>query len=293
MVKRQNPFSLYDFLGYFIPGAITLYLLIFAFFHSSKMKVDNKATLLEALQETIQFFSNDIYIPFIILAYILGHFLSFVSSITIEKFSIWLHGYPSKYLIKVKPYGYFHTKEHNKRRIIGRLTVALILFPIVYFEIIIGICLNLKQLYIKSTNELSIKIIKKGVARLYEGVTEIQITDTNAWFQEQSFFRLCYHYALENSANHTSKMQNYVALFGFTRTIAFVFTCFFWLIMWHMINGRLGITLSFSLPIISGVISYIFYIAFNKFYRRFSLETFMAMVVLVADNKRLAVRDNE
>ena len=37
--------------------------------------------------------------------------------------------------------------------------------------------------------------------------------DQNQWFQEQEFFRFCYHFALENALNHTPKMQNYVALF--------------------------------------------------------------------------------
>ena len=91
---KQNPFSLYDFLGYFTPGAILLYGCILTLGHTQPDgSVINYVNQYQGLDKT-QF-----YTLFILIAYISGHFLNFLSSITIECYSNWAFGYPSKYLL--------------------------------------------------------------------------------------------------------------------------------------------------------------------------------------------------
>ena len=83
---KKNPFSLFDFLGYVFPGAFAL-LIVY---------------LISECQGVSSFWKEIQDIPFkwedtillTLLSYILGHFLAYVSSLTVEKFSIWLYGYP-------------------------------------------------------------------------------------------------------------------------------------------------------------------------------------------------------
>ncbi len=281
MQSRQNPFSLYDFLGYFIPGAITLYLLIFAYFHSESQCFNR-----ESLENAINFFEKDIYIPFIIISYILGHLLSFVSSITIEKYANWMSGYPSKYLLGQPSECIFKPKLATIRRLIARIFVCLLIFPVFFFDVILGYVMNLRDLYIKEVSDVSKQTIKEAIFALYNLPEEI---DREQWLNENSFFRYCYHFALENSKTHGPKFQNYVALFGFTRTVTLIFVLFFWIFVWHAMEGRFSMEVSVWLIVSSGITAYIFYIAFNKFYRRFSLETLMALSAVLNSDGRVSL----
>lgn len=280
MLTRQNPFSFYDFLGYFIPGAITFYVIIFAYFHSNTHDFG-----MSTVSKTILLFDKNFYLPFIIASYILGHLLSFVSSITIEKYANWSFGYPSKYLLEIAPDGFFKPKSAKVRRIFGRIVVALTIFPVVFFDILLGLLMNLRELYIKPAGKASVSVMKNSIAKIFSNVINQEIPFPDSWFEKESFFRFCYHYALENAPNHNQKMQNYVALFGFTRTLTFIFVLFFWLFAWHTIEGRMCPKLAYFLILFSGSVGYIFFIAFNKFYRRYCLEALMAASTAVYSNK--------
>jgi hypothetical protein len=271
MLNRQNPFSFYDFLGYFIPGAVVLYAIFFAIIHAK-----SHAFGMQVVNETITLFKKDFYLPFIIASYIIGHLFSFVSSVTIEKWANWLFGYPSKYLIGVEPNGFFNPESARIRRIIGRLIVSIIILPVTFFEIILGKLMNLRELYIREASDITISVIKNSINLVFVKTLGNMVKIDEQWYEDQGFFRYCYHYALENAPNHNPKMQNYVALFGFTRTVTLIFILFFWLFVWHVIEGRFCWSSACFLLASTGFIAYIFFIAFNKFYRRYSLEVLMA-----------------
>ena len=76
----------------------------------------------------------EIYVPFILVAYASGHVLSFLSSIFVEKYSIWSVGYPSKYLLGIKNKRYLDFKNSNWRDIAIRLIVAIALAPIAFLD---------------------------------------------------------------------------------------------------------------------------------------------------------------
>ncbi len=253
MPKRLSPFSFYDFLGYFIPGAITLYFVIFACFHSS-----NHQSIILAASETLTLFKKDFYIPFILISYILGHMLSFLSSVTIEKYANWAYGYPSKYLLGIDPDGYFNPPINKKRRIAGRILIAALILPVTFMDIIFGYIFDWRGLYVKSAGDLSIKIIKESITKIYRDINDIEGLGHSRFFKEQSFFRFCYHYALENAENHNVKMQNYVALFGFTMTLTIIFVLFFWLFLIHYFVGNIDNKLATILLAINGNVSFIF-----------------------------------
>ena len=97
---KQNPFSLYDFLGYFIPGALVLYL-IMIIEHLKKVNSFDITDIFECVSNP----SVNQALLFIILSYVAGHFLSYISSITIEQYANWKYDYPSKYLLGLSEVG--------------------------------------------------------------------------------------------------------------------------------------------------------------------------------------------
>ena len=77
-------------------------------------------------------------------------------------------------------------------------------------------------------------------------------------------------------------MDNYVALYGFLRSLTLIFTLFFDCLLIKgilSVNWRMPIDWEMIIFItICGLIAYTFYLGFIKFYRRFTLESFMALI---------------
>lgn len=110
------------------------------------------------------------------------------------------------------------------------------------------------------------------------------------------YFHHIYHYCVENSPNHLSKIQNYVALYGLMRNTAYVCAIAAW---GTLINsGYFLITaiaqrdtpsfsiVKFIILFTSIAIFSIFYLGFSKFYKRYSTEVIMAFSVSYEYEKR-------
>ncbi len=106
--------------------------------------------------------------------------------------------------------------------------------------------------------------------------------------EERGFFDYVYHYAIKNSEVHFPKLQNYVALFGFIRTICLIFILYTWVLFLPFslslikylfsVNNEFPIY-AMAILIIFSILSYVSYLGFMKFYRLFSLEALMAVSV--------------
>jgi hypothetical protein len=270
MELKQNPFSLYDFLGYFTPGALLLYLA--AYFSKT---IWPQAPTFHDLAAQAGFDNAEAYVPFVLFAYAIGHLLSFISSVTIERFSVWAMGYPSKYLLDVSHAGYFYSEKHPALRAIIRSAVFVLLLPISLMDLLLGRLCGMRDLYAKPLDNLLIQIIREKTYNLIRVVGGIKDPTELGKAHDTDFFRFAYHYAVENAPHHLPKMQNYVALFGFLRNISIVAVIAFWLTAYAVKDGM--ITWFVLLPITA--ISYLFFMAFVKFYRRFCLEALMATAV--------------
>jgi hypothetical protein len=271
---KQNPFSLYDFLGYFIPGAtgIYLYLLIIQLFASSQIDFYSVINVLNLE-------SAGYYLPFIIGSYILGHILSFISSISIEKYSIWRYCYPSKFLLKI-PHDGFWGKKKLKRQKVWRVIIVVLIYPVFIFDIFFGYFLKVKDVYTKQLDDFLITIIRDKKKALINRLGYKDISEFGD-IKDIDFFRIIQHYTYEHSKTHQNKMYNYVALYGFHRTLCFLTIVLHWVILLHgfLFNDILGLR-SIILLLAKGTVSYIFFMGFMKFYRRYTLEGFMTLVAL-------------
>lgn len=273
MEKKPNPFSIYDFLGYLIPGTVFLYGFLLVLRH-----VYAETISISSIANQLKFEKEEILVIFILLAYIAGHVLSFLSSITVERFSIWAHGYPSKYLLRVKRESYW--PRGDKTRCVIRLLVGILLFPIFVLDWLLGKKCGLRNLYAKPLDSLLIDVLRNKIEDLIACHAGIRVEKTRHGEANQlDFFRYAYHYAVENAPNHLPKMQNYVALYGFLRTLTLIAVVIFWELFSHMLIGNLPLGTSLSWIFLAAILSYVLFMAFVKFYRRFSLEALMAMAV--------------
>lgn len=274
MDLKPNPFSLYDFLGYFTPGAILIYSVLLGVGYA-----DPESTAVGKLSEYFTFDKPEIYIPFIIVSYTLGHLLSFISSSTIERYSVWAIGYPSKYLLGIKHDGYFAVKEHRFVRGVLRGLTAILLLPVSFPDFIFGYFLSFRKVYAKQLDPLLIALLRAKTESLINRKAELLNPGDFGEASDQDYFRYVYHYALENAPHHGPKMQNYVALYGFLRTITLLTIVLAWIELWYIYSSP-SVTSSLWLAAIGiSLTSYVFYLSFVKYYRRFSLEALMAMSV--------------
>ncbi|EOX1788501.1 hypothetical protein ACPD1E_003527 [Vibrio cholerae] len=290
---NQNPFSFYDFLGYLIPGGVFTCVITFMFL-PDLWGVIGELSL--ALNGSI-FAGSSILVSFIIVFYIVGHLVSLLSSSFVEKYLTETYGWPSQYLfIETKTDSSKSAKSYyldlkNKvvtgetkwvcasQCVLRKIIIAIILTPLIAVERlfmyrVLGIRPNQlpEPLNSRLLIQLELFFDKSKIDLPYEIGSKRAI--------EGDLFRFIYHYAQENSDNHVPKMANYVALYGFSRNICFVFVMLFWASLFQTeIENR-----DYSLSFIFLIASSIFFYGFEKFYHRFTLEAMMACV---------SIRDNE
>ncbi len=196
----------------------------------------------------------------------------------IEKFSEYSNGYPSVFIFNNCNIKYFKSK--TKKGNIGRFVLALLIFPISILWFLIS-----KVFQIKIFNQakslpspLRDEVFKKCVKVLKEkiGVDVKHLTVDKGL--DGDYLRLLYHYVYENSERHASKLQNYVALYGFTRNVSFIFIILFWVQIFSLNIDKIQVSL---IPIVLFcILAYLFYLGFIKFYRRYSLEAIMATSII-------------
>lgn len=300
MQINDKPFSIYDFLGYLIPGIFGFYAFVFLYNYAKDGSL------------SISIFANPDFseekIISVILFYILGHILSFFSSMSVEKYSVWTLGYPSEYLfIKNSEKGFYKNScsydEAHKygsifrsiARVLIRTIVFIILLPIGIGDLISRKVFRLHDIYARAFDKNLLEIIETNNKKIIESFYEKKETDTTG-----DTFRLIYHYAIEHSSNHINKMQNYVALYGFTRTLCFIGCLLFW--EWFILNNNnfitiqrcmssgIYISMNFKNCLVLFVIfflTFFLYWDFNKFYRKFSMEAYLGAVVSYNKNKEI------
>lgn len=285
---EKNPFSLYDFLGYLVPGAIAVFgayfLLNLCPFNLCDGVMLNPLDIKNVIKKIPSLaaleFSWVMWLVFILFSYLIGHFIAYISSLTVEKFSNWVYGYPSDFLLNEldpfyfwKPNGVFI----KSNALIWRLLISFFLLPIVAFNLVFAKLMNAKSFFVKTLDPFLIKAIQKKLGLLF---FELDIDDVYDE-EESDLHRIVDHYVYEKQIGHRSKLDNYVALYGFLRSITLIFNVFFWYVLYYTLFISLG-----ELTILDAVISlfflggfiFIFFMAFMKFYRRYTLEGFMCLI---------------
>lgn len=292
MQINDKPFSIYDFIGYLIPGIFGIYSAVFIFKY-----ILYGSLSISIFPESEQDYNEEKIIS-IILFYIVGHLLSFFSSMSVEKYSVWTLGYPSEYLFNKRTKKGFYKECFSYEdiiskgaflrlicRLIIRSIVWLLLLPVAIGDFLARKIFRLHDLYARPFEDSLLVIVEKKCKKIIKKDFKNKKVDTTG-----DTFRIIYHYSIEKSINHINKMQNYVALYGFTRTLSFIGCIMFWecimLILYKYIMIKDILMFSYLFFIRYGFILFlIFFITFflywdfNKFYRKFSMEAYLGAVV--------------
>src|SRR5690606_31385417 len=103
---------------------------------------------------------------YIIISYCLGHFLSFFSTLTIEKYTEIVYDYPSRLLLNNKIF----VPNHNKSLFINkwRVILFLLIWPLILIDWIMVKYLKYNHSYLKIIEQPYKKLIKKKVNEVFK-----------------------------------------------------------------------------------------------------------------------------
>jgi len=278
MNLNQNPFSFYDFLGYLVPGVVLL--TSFSIWAICEIQVP--------LQHISSYNTLAWIIPitFAITSYVLGFSLSIVSSLIIEHYLILRKNYPSKYRFKKEKCKslFYKSKKLSCRDFI---CIVLVL-PIFLFDIILGKLLGLEKTYYKSFSKQEAAFVGPIILTILGKVGLVLKTDLAD--TEFNWHQYIYHYIYENETKHAPKIQNYVALYGFSRTCSMVFLLLAWVTPIAFLQEWVHFSLKECIwhVVLFSSLAYCFFFGFVKFYRRYTDEILMAAVALEAKHQHRA-----
>lgn len=293
---EKNPFSLYDFLGHFIPGSLFL-IIFFTMFQGynendfgnfSTLKFYDISTYTHLLKGISNFNIGFVSISFILSAYISGNVISYISSQTIEKILTRMFGYPSKWLLGGTNNtniwkNYFNiNKDVCIRAKIGPIILLVINLVLTFpLCLLISICEVFFKITRYITNPLDDEVI--SAIKHKEELLAKKVLISN-YSQINDFHRVIMHYVYMNLDKSDIKTDNYIALYGFFRSITLILCLYFDFLV---IMGIKSISYPYNTFIdfqsiifitIVGILSFITFMAFVKFYRRFTLENYMMLL---------------
>lgn len=270
---KQNPFSLYDFLGYFIPGGLMIYLILFIEYLEN---LDSKFEIKNFVADSSDF-QFDKFLFFVIASYAIGHLLNFISSITIERYANWKYNYPSKYLLGFDIRGFWNAE--TKLGLLWRALLITLILPVTLLDLVLGEALGFKNFYTRRLDNFLIALIKYKGQKLINKLANGKLEEFhNVKVRDYDFNRIISHYTFEHTKSHQFRMVNYVILYGFLRTLTLISIVSFWYVLVKDFKNITETSVYVPLILIA-TISYIFFMAFMKFYRRYTLEGLMLIAI--------------
>jgi hypothetical protein len=281
MKLSSNPFSLYDFLGYFLTGFLCLYLLKAGFDNSIFDFFDLKRCFIIFHKSKP---SEMDYIFIIIVSYLTGHLISFLSSISVERYNIHLYGYPSKYLLDLKPsepsLKNYLSEVGTWRHGIMRIVIFILLLPIISLDAITNRVFKLRTFFTRPYSKELISLITKKIEKIYNEVIFEKKDHDGEKYDLSEFFSPIYHFIMQDSEKHYIRTQNFVALYGLMRNLTLLFVGISWLTIFSAIYNweYKHLPIAFS----SIIVSFVFFLAYLKFFRKFTEEVLLGAFSLKA-----------
>lgn len=288
---EKNPFSIYDFLGYLFPGIVA----IFVAFIVRQSWIDEQCNLFKCLhvwnllgliRKEINLNWLEASVAVVIVSYIAGHIVAYISSLTVEFLANKSMRYPSEYLLEGSERSFF--KEYFRTADIAnskvyRWAILVVLWPLSLFFFTFSEY-GLRAFLASPLTGYLVQSIKDKTFSLYDklGLARRSVNDNI------DFHRVVMHYTYLHVENAQRKADNYVALYGFLRAMCFISTLFYDYIF---INAMYTCRYVFikdavvcidwfviGVLVLGYIVCVLLFLAFIKFYRRFTLENFMALI---------------
>lgn len=240
-------------------------------------------------------FSLETSVLYVIVSYVMGHVVSYLSSVFIENFTNKVYGYPSHYLLNDDDYKYkdlwvryFGTNAFSSNKYMRyvkivlkftlKVVMAVVMLPVTLSVFTIGYLLDINHFITRSLKDEKLeKMIEDKYTALCEYLKIEKAKD------HSDFHRLIMHYVYINIQNCQPKVGNYIALYGFLRCMCFL-TCLLFTGLLYKAIMTVSPCSEFDGSLIMMLLAiyalaYILFLAFVKFYRRNTLEDFMTLVV--------------
>lgn len=286
-------------MGYLFPGVVVL-LLYLAFSQIGFDIVQLRKISLSTNPELSGKFDLEKSFILIVLCYILGHIVAYLSSITVEFATNKIFGYPSKYLLKEKRliwknmfFNYFATEGTSSialwrrvklvMKLILKIVVFVLLFPVLFSIFTIGYVFDINGFITRSLDPYLRETII-GKEYLLAKMLNIKHPDVN---EECDYHRIILHYVYLNIDNSQRKTDNYIALYGFLRSICLLSSMtFLFVIVLSLKTIDLTAPLDWYVIGVLGFlyfVSYLTFLGFVKFYRRYTLENLMALLTCLKE----------
>ena len=157
---------------------------------------------------------------------------------------------------------------------IWRIILFFIAFPVTLFILLLGAPLKINKFI---THPLDAYIRDSIQTKLFNLSQKLNLArpEINS---DNDYHRIVMHYVYLNIPNCQRKTDNYIALYGFLRAICLI-SCIFTDILIIKINFSASFDWKgFMLIITMAFLSNILFMGFVKFYRRFTLENYMALL---------------
>lgn len=285
------PFTIYDIIGYLAPGAVTTWLTVVFL---KWIHVHCNVELLIHVKDIVIFDNNPflsnagIGIAFLALSYVVGHVISYLSAYFVEGLVTHHFGYPSFHLMasdETDRDTYIENRR-KKHTFCKSPLIYIVLLPVVIFQ---RFFLQIIRAELKPLIEPIRDKIRTRFARSEIGGKELCVKKNEAWF------RLIEATIKNNFPEADYRMYNYVVIYGFVRSFCLIFNIISWglFIIFlictgsHLLGWELKDNYHFFVPIfycgVSICVSFILYLAFIKFFRRYSQETLEAFATLNLD----------
>lgn len=286
-MEVKNPFSLYDFLGYLFPGALA----VFIIYTICKVNMSSGAILpFDYVDKFVDFLRDEnkkidltkVLIPFLIISYMFVHLFSYLSSLTIEYFTNRIFDYPSEYLLGnsrvKKPFKQYWGK-FTLQAIIRYPLLLILLLILAPFAIIVFPLKFVRDFVTRKLETFYTENIQQKIKALN---TELKLEHVDN--KDKDFHRLVMHYVYLNIPKSQNKTNNYIALYGYLRATTLIMVLF---TDWILYVGIKSICInedkcvdwaSVIFVLSCWMVSFISYMGFVKFYRRFTLENFMTLL---------------
>ena len=295
----KNPFSIYDFMGYLFPGIIALFFIQLMWDGNDNsifniLNLENFKDITNKINDSINLETS---VVCVVLAYILGHIIAYLSSVTVEYFANKTFGYPSEYLMSNTEYSLrdlaskyflnmkwndFHLKKSFSLIKSGffwcRFIISIIILPVTLMTFIFTYVIGINKFITRPLDNYLVDGIKEKSKEIAK-MLDVNYPDNDP---DCDYHRLIMHYVYYNLPVCQNKTDNYISLYGFLRSICFILNGMFLFITIKVIP-----TINIYAPFdekkvwtwcILFALSYISFLAFVKFYRRFTLENYMIML---------------
>lgn len=280
MRVERLPFTVYDIVGYLIPGAFFCLVLVGAGFAH---EVPGFLAALKENETRIFLISVGLF-GFLVAGYVIGHALALLAAELLERLLTGMIGYPSGFLVDASLRG----ADSYRQQMAGALNrfaraeprySSILMLAFLPFTLVLSFAdsFDLADKIIKPMGRRAIELFSTRFHAVFgKAHTELETAD---WFRLVDFYM-----ASDAESYFLQRQYNYVTLYGFCRNMSFILYLTFIIMGYKSVvleAGMVGINWPpFWMALAALATSILLFLGFAKYFRRYSQEAILGFVTL-------------